>query len=64
MQKTKKSIAKKFKLTGSGKLMRRTPGYRHFLRSKSTSGRRSARQDKALDSLGMASQMKRYMPFA
>ena len=34
MQKTKKSIAKRFKVTGSGKLMRRKPGHRHLLRNK------------------------------
>jgi large subunit ribosomal protein L35 len=31
MQKTKKSIAKRFKLTARGKLVRRTPGFRHLL---------------------------------
>src|SRR4030095_7427290 len=30
MQKTKKSIAKRFKLTARGKLVRRTPGFRHL----------------------------------
>ena len=36
MQKTKKSGAKRFKLTARGKLMRRTPGFRHLLSAKST----------------------------
>ncbi|MDR1254509.1 MAG: 50S ribosomal protein L35, partial [Puniceicoccales bacterium] len=36
MQKTKKSIAKKFKITGTGKVLHRKPGFRHFLRRKST----------------------------
>lgn len=46
MQKTKKAIAKRFKVTGSGKLMRRTQGFRHLLRSKSTKARRRAGADK------------------
>ncbi|MCG8524882.1 MAG: 50S ribosomal protein L35 [Opitutales bacterium] len=35
MQKTRKSVAKRFKVTGSGKLTRRKPGHRHLLRNKS-----------------------------
>lgn len=35
MQKTRKSISKKFKVTGSGKVVYRSPGKRHFLRKKS-----------------------------
>lgn len=31
MQKTKKSVAKRFKLTVTGKMVRRTPGFRHLL---------------------------------
>lgn len=46
MQKTKKAIAKRFKVTGSGKLMRRTQGFRHLLRNKSTKSRRRAGADK------------------
>lgn len=46
MNKTRKSIAKKFKVTGSGKVMRRTPGHRHFLRNKSAKQKRVAAQDR------------------
>jgi large subunit ribosomal protein L35 len=46
MQKTNKSVAKRFKLTATGKLMRRTPGFRHLLRSKSTKAKRRATRDK------------------
>ncbi len=46
MIKTRKSIAKKFKVTGSGKVMRRTPGHRHFLRNKSAKQKRRAAQDR------------------
>ena len=42
MQKTRKSIAKRFKKTGTGKLLRRTPGHRHLLRNKSVKQRRRA----------------------
>lgn len=35
MQKTRKAVAKRFKVTGTGKLMRRKPGHRHLLRNKS-----------------------------
>lgn len=48
MQKTKKSIAKRFKVTGTGRLMRRKPGKRHLLRKKSTKQRRAARQDQSV----------------
>ncbi|MGC9451235.1 MAG: 50S ribosomal protein L35 [Oceanipulchritudo sp.] len=47
MIKTRKSIAKKFKVTGSGKVLRRSPGKRHFLRNKSVKQKRRMGQDKA-----------------
>jgi large subunit ribosomal protein L35 len=46
MQKTKKSVAKRFKLSGTGKLVRRTPGFRHLLAAKSTKSKRRASKDK------------------
>ncbi len=61
MQKTKKSIAKRFKLTGSGKLMRRTPGFRHLLATKSSKQKRRASQDKHVDA-GRAANLKRGLP--
>ncbi|MET3874288.1 large subunit ribosomal protein L35 [Puniceicoccus vermicola] len=48
MQKTKKSIAKRFKVTGTGRLMRRKAGKRHLLRKKSTKQRRAMRQDQSV----------------
>jgi large subunit ribosomal protein L35 len=45
VRKTNKSIAKRFKVTASGKILRRTSGFRHFLRNKTVKQRRSARQD-------------------
>ena len=46
MQKTKKSVAKRFKLSARGKLIRRTPGFRHLLSAKSTKSKRRASRDK------------------
>jgi large subunit ribosomal protein L35 len=62
MQKTKKSVAKRFKLTSTGKLIRRTPGFRHLLASKSTKQKRRASRDK-LVAEGHARPLKRCLPF-
>jgi len=45
MIKTRKSIAKKFKVTGTGKVIRRSPGKRHFLRNKTVKQKRRMSQD-------------------
>ena len=62
MQKTKKSIAKRFKLTAKGKLVRRTPGFRHLLATKSSKQKRRASKDKLVAD-GQARQLKRALPF-
>jgi large subunit ribosomal protein L35 len=62
MQKTKKSVAKRFKLTSTGKLVRRTPGFRHLLAAKSTKAKRRASKDK-LVAEGHAKPLKRCLPF-
>lgn len=62
MQKTKKSIAKRFKMTGTGKLMRRSPGKRHLLRKKSVKQKRAAGKDKPV-SPGMTKMLLRALPF-
>ena len=46
MQKTKKSIAKRFKITGTGKVMRRSPNRRHLLSNKSIKQKRASGNDK------------------
>ena len=46
MQKTKKSIAKRFKITASGKVLRRSPGKRHLLVAKSVKQKRAMGHDK------------------
>jgi large subunit ribosomal protein L35 len=61
MQKTKKSVAKRFKLTATGKLKRRTPGFRHLLASKSTKAKRRASKDK-LVAEGHAKPLLRCLP--
>jgi len=62
MQKTKKSVAKRFKMTARGKLVRRTPGFRHLLGSKSTKSKRRASRDKLVAD-GHAEALKRALPF-
>ena len=47
MHKTRKSISKRFKVTGRGKVMRRTPGQRHRLRLRNTRQKRRSMKDKA-----------------
>ena len=55
--KTRKSITKRFKVTGTGKLLRRTPGTRHLMRKKSNKQKRSYRQDKQV-APGLAARYK------
>lgn len=61
MQKTKKSVAKRFKLTGTGKLVRRSPGKRHLLSSKTVKQKRRLSKDK-LVSPGHAKQLMKCLP--
>lgn len=63
MQKTKKSIAKRFKITAGGKIMRRTSGTGHLLRNKSVKQKRRAGADKRVAD-GFCWQVRRAMPFA
>ena len=44
-QKTRKAMAKRFKVTGTGKVVRRKPNSGHLMRNKSTKQKRSMRQD-------------------
>jgi large subunit ribosomal protein L35 len=62
MQKTKKSIAKRFNISAKGKLVRRTPGFRHLLGSKSTKQKRRATRDKLVAD-GHARPLLRALPF-
>jgi large subunit ribosomal protein L35 len=46
--KTRKSVAKRFKITGTGKVMFRGAGRRHLLQGKSAKRRRTLRKAKTL----------------
>jgi large subunit ribosomal protein L35 len=48
--KTRKAIMARFKVTGSGKAMRRTPGRRHLLRYKSRRSLGASSHDKSAHS--------------
>lgn len=61
MQKTKKSVAKRFKLSGTGKLIRRSPGKRHLLSSKTVKQKRRLSKDK-LVAPGHAAQLIKCLP--
>ena len=61
--KTRKSAAKRFKITGTGKVMRSHAGRRHLLACKNAKRRRHLRQDAEL-APGDASRMREAMPFS
>ena len=46
MYKTNKSMAKRFKVTGTGKVMRRSPNRRHLMRNKTAKQKRLMAKDK------------------
>ncbi len=58
MQKTNKSIAKRFKITGTGRVLRRSPNSNHMRSSKTTKQKRSYQRDKTV-CLGLVKQIKR-----
>ncbi len=47
--KTRKAVAAKFKVTGTGKLVRKSPGNRHKLTKKSSKRKRRLARDKVVD---------------
>ena len=61
--KTKKSVAKRFKITATGKILYRGAGRRHLLQGKSSKRRRSLRK---AQSLGPADvyRIKQNLPFS
>jgi len=63
MQKTNKSVSKRFKISAGGLLLRRTPGFRHLLASKSTRAKRRASRDKHV-SPGHAAKIRMCLPFS
>jgi large subunit ribosomal protein L35 len=58
MQKTKKAFVKRFKITASGKVLRRMSGHRHLMRYKSSRQLKTSGMDRSLGA-GMAAQVKR-----
>ena len=62
-RKTKKSAAKRFKITGTGKIMRRKAGLRHLASSKSSKRKRKLGKDGQVHET-MVARMKELMPFA
>lgn len=47
--KTRKAVAARFKVTGTGKLKRRRPGRRHILTKKASKRKRRLRKDALVD---------------
>ena len=60
--KTSRAAAKRFKVTGSGKLMRNKAYKRHILTKKSTKRKRNLRQATITDPTN-AKVMKRILPY-
>jgi large subunit ribosomal protein L35 len=60
--KTKKSVAKRFKLTASGKVVRSKAGRRHLLQSKSSKRKRKLGKQVVVDDTDVA-RVKANLPF-
>jgi large subunit ribosomal protein L35 len=61
--KTKKSVAKRFKITATGKILYRGAGRRHLLQGKSSKRRRSLRKAKSLGPTDVY-RIKQNLPFS
>ena len=62
-RKTKKSVAKRFKVTGTGKILRRKPGLRHLAASKSSKRKRKLGKAGLVDDT-MVPMVKSCLPFS
>lgn len=60
--KTKKSVAKRFKITASGKVLRSSAGKRHLLQTKNPKRRRSLRGTSTVDKTDEY-RIKQSLPF-
>lgn len=60
--KTKKAAAKRFKVTGTGKLVKTKANKGHILTKKSTKRKRDLRKSDVVDKTNMK-QMKRCLPY-
>jgi large subunit ribosomal protein L35 len=61
--KTRKAVSKRFKITGTGKVMRQHASRRHLLSSKSAKRKRHMAKSAEVDSTDTA-RIKMNMPFA
>jgi large subunit ribosomal protein L35 len=61
--KTRKSVAKRFKVTGTGRVKRRSAGMRHLLSSKSSKRRRKLGKGAMLDKTDMQRVLQN-LPFS
>ena len=61
--KTRKSVSKRFKITGTGKVLRRGAGRRHLLQGKSSKRRRTLRKA-ALVGATDVYRIKQNLPFS
>ena len=61
-RKTKKSVAKRFKVTGTGKVLYRHSGRRHLLSAKSSKKKRQLGKAGVVDKTDMA-RIKENLPF-
>lgn len=60
--KTKKAAAKRFKVTGTGKLVRNKANKSHILTKKTTKRKRSLRKDTTVDQTSVKT-MKKILPY-
>ncbi|NTW75963.1 MAG: 50S ribosomal protein L35 [Candidatus Moranbacteria bacterium] len=63
-QKTKKSVSKKIKVTGSGKLMRRSSGQNHYNSRDTGAQTRAKRIDKGFVVAKEEQNVKNALPYA
>ena len=61
--KTRKSVSKRFKITGTGKVLFRGAGRRHLLQGKNSKRRRSLRNAKVLGTTDIY-RIKQNLPFS
>jgi large subunit ribosomal protein L35 len=61
--KTKKSVTKRFKITGTGKILFRGAGKRHLLQGKRSKRRRSLRKAKVLGATDVY-RIRQNLPFS
>ena len=61
--KTRKAVAKRFKITGTGKALRQQASRRHLLSSKSAKRKRQMAKSQVVDKTDMA-RIKLNLPFA